>query len=234
VLASIVISAICYFLPPADWEFADPSYLAPRVKIGFLGKNQNHFRPSLNLAIEEEVDLDLEGYLKSIKEVHEQGKGKHWRDLGSFTTAAGKARLTSLDTHMEGGKEARLLQLIFLKNRTAYILTASTAKEDLPKFRKEIETAFRSLTLTDNLLENLNLEKQQKWEHEQHAFLLKCIEERKKFASLDALLADESFQKKTWGPFQQKVIEEIPEWGPYGQLLFLYEIQKKLFDREHS
>ncbi len=227
----------CYFIPPKGWEFADPSHLSPRVQVGFVMVNKNNsFNPSLNLAIEEKVEVGMEEYLKCIKARHEKEHKNRWRDLGSFATPAGTARLTSLDTKTEGG-EARLLQLILIKDKQAYILTAAASKEDFGQHHQEFEKAFRSLQLTDDLLKNLGDSAKQACLQARDILLTKWKAGLKEANSAETHFADEKFQKEAWLPFQKCVLSQGSVWGPYGQLLFLRDAQKELiilFDRSRG
>lgn len=234
VLALLSVQAeatFCYFSPPDEWQFADQAQLSPRVQVAFIGDARKSFRPSLNLAIEENVDLSLPEYLKCIKTLHEKEAGSRWRDLGSFQTLAGLAHLTSLDKKTKGG-DARLLQLILIKDKKAYILTGASSKEEFFDFYKDFEKAFRSLCFTDNLMEGLTgAEKQASFTQLKNDLLKKWKEDAEKFSSAETHFTDERFQKEIWIPFQQRVVSEATEWGRYGQLLFLKETQKELFEQ---
>lgn len=221
--------AFCFFTPPTHWEFADPVKLAPRVKVGFVGRPQNNSRPSLNLAIEEGIDLPLEEYLLCLKNLYAKRPENRWRDLGSFRTAAGAAHLISLDTTISG-QELRLLQLIFLQDRTAYILTAGAAKSDFALYYKDFETAFRTLHVTQDLLLALSdPSRQQKCRCAQEALQDKWKDHLDQFSTAEVHFNEERFQNEEWIPFQKRIQCEGKEWGPYGQLLFLQETKKQLF-----
>lgn len=227
ILTSAFLFSYCYFIPPKGWEFADPSTLSSRVRVAFVGKSGWGFSPSVNLAIENEVEGDIENYLQQVKEIHEKTPNTRWRDLGPFTTLSGPARLTSVDLHSPRG-DARLLQLIFLKDKVAYILTATAGKEEFFKLQKEFEGALHSFRLTDNLLENLSESKQKEWQKMRQEILVKWKEKEADFDSPQAHFEDKKFQKSHWLPFQKKIVKEGKELGPYGQLLFLYEVQSEL------
>lgn len=150
-------AALCTFTPPEKWEFINTDKLPARVKIGCIGPDKNGFRPSLNLAIEEGVGGTIEEYLRSVKALYGKERENRWRDLGAFQTLAGPARLTSVDIKTKNG-EARLLQLILLQDRTAYILTAVSRKEEFSELQKTFERAFCSLHLSDDRLESQETE----------------------------------------------------------------------------
>ncbi|MBI2743485.1 MAG: hypothetical protein HYX48_06165 [Chlamydiales bacterium] len=223
-------SAHCLFTPPEKWEFADPTYLSPRVVVGFIGELRKNFRPSLNLSIEDGVEVEIGEYLKSVKALHEKEPGRRWRDLGSFSTLAGQAHLTSLDTKAKNG-EARLLQLILLRDKKAYTLTAAVSKEEFFDYYKDFEKTFRSVRLVDDLLDSLqDPSKKEACILAKNQLRKQWNDSREKFSSSETHFTDQTFQKEVWIPFQQRIANETSEWGPYGQLAFLLETQQELFN----
>lgn len=140
----------CFFQPPPNWEIADSKMLAKSSIIGFLDKSKSGFCPSINLATEK-ITVSKQEYL-AIVQRNCTLKKKKWRHLGTIQTKAGEAELTEIETKTKFGP-ARLLQMIFIRSGTAYILTAGALKKDFGKQANQIETAMRSLTLTDDLFE---------------------------------------------------------------------------------
>lgn len=148
-----LLAFVCTFTPPDQWEAADTRSFPPHVKVAYLGKNKQNFTPSLNLAVEEGVEGSLEEYLKCVKARFEKDRNNRWRDLGPFQTPAGPARLTSIDMQLKND-EARLLQLILVKDRVAYILTAAASKKEFPELQKLFERTFCSLQLNADPVES--------------------------------------------------------------------------------
>ncbi len=140
---------ICHFSPPAGWEIAQLQDPSPYVQIGFIGKGSSEFRPSINLAFEE-IDISLKEYLKAVKETHLLEPGTKWRDLGKFNFQAGIGRLTEINSSSPWG-EVKILQALFVKDQTAYILTAACLKEDFPKIQSSLLTSLQSLRLSPDL-----------------------------------------------------------------------------------
>ncbi len=140
----------CYFIPPKGWEFANPEKRPGHVHIQFLGKNTKGFTPSINLA-SEPAQLSMHEYLKTVKKIHESDRTNSWRDLGKIKTQSGEAYLTEIESRNTSGA-VRILQLLLLKDRTVYILTASALKEEFAAFYKDFERAFKSLTVTHDLI----------------------------------------------------------------------------------
>ncbi len=93
----------------------------------------------------EETSASLSEYLKAVKAIHEQGKHQ-WRALGKVRTNAGLAQLTEMDSGSEWGP-IRILQLILIKDGSAYVLTAAALREEFAEYYQQIQSAFRSLTL---------------------------------------------------------------------------------------
>jgi hypothetical protein len=209
-------ASFCFFLPPQGWEITDPTTLSPRVKIAFVKPKNQGFFPSMNLSVEK-TSVSLSEYLKAVKAIHEQDRNNHWRALGKVHTATGLAQLTEIDTTSEWGP-VRMLQLILLKEGHAYVLTAAALKKEFSKFYKEIQTAFRSLTLTTNLLSCIPLlEKQEGLKQKQE--------------SLFGVAKEEHFQEKYWPSFQQEVLTQFAEMGAYWQVLLLKQTQEELATR---
>lgn len=220
-------SSLCFFTPPAGWDIADPRSLSPRVKIAFLKSTSNGFCPSINLAVEE-TSVSLNEYLKAVKMIHEQDRSNHWRALGKVKTNAGLAQLTEIDSKTEWGA-IRILQLIFLKDGQAYVITASALREEFSNYYKEIQSAFRSLTLSSDLLGNIpQTERREMLKAKQHQLILAAQEMLTSSKESKNLLEDSHFQEKHWIPFQQAVLSSFNDMGAFWQVLILRSAQEKL------
>lgn len=217
----------CYFIPPKGWDLADQSKLSPRVKICFLGKTSKNLRPSINLATEE-VNISLKAYVDIIKRDCAKDPNTRWRDLGKYQTPLGEGRLTEREVKTEWGV-SRQIQLMVIKDRRAYILTAGADKEEFPRFYKDFEAVLRSLNFADDLTASYPAEKRSSLRE----LIGKLQTDFKKttnpkIATEDAL---DDFLKQSWEPFQQKVINDFTEMGPYWQILLLRDIQYQLLKR---
>ena len=198
-------SSFCYFVPPEGWEIADPKGDSTRVKMSFLKNTGKGFCPSINLAIEE-TQVTPSEYLKAVRAIHEQDRDRHWRTLGKVRTAAGLAQLTEIDTKTEWGP-ARILQLIHLKEGKAYILTAAALKEEFSSYYKEIQTAFRSLTLTNDLVGEIPQ-----------------LERRDSLRTKEEQLTSD----KGWDAFQDTILSQFGDMGAFWQVLVLREAKEKM------
>lgn len=214
-----------YFVPPQKWELADPKQLSPRVKMGFIGSTNRELKPSLNLAIEP-VNVTIAEYVAAVKKIHESDPNNRWRDLGKFSTAAGEGQLTEIESKSEWGN-VRLLQLIVIKNNFAYIITASALKEEFSKFYRDFQSAFRTFTITSDLIGAVqNTDQRQKLEKLSDNLTTKF--RATKGTSLEEKFADPEFQKASWISFQNAIIHDFSEMGAYWQVLMLQSTHEKL------
>lgn len=188
------------FSPPKNWEVAKPDSLAPKVKIGFFGKAKGYFPPSINLAVEP-TEADLNAYLKAVQKLYSADKDKRWRNLGSFSTKAGPAVLTSLDFSVDED-QVRVLQLILIKNKKAYLLTGASAKAECAKNQKVLLDSFSSLDLLSDISNSIKDPSKKELLHQR---------------TKDLLLSPET----GWSEFQSFLLKEFKNQGICWQILFL-------------
>ncbi len=199
----------CTFLPPKGWEIAQLKTPSPHIKIGFVGKGSGEFRPSLNLALEEGVDVSLKEYVKAVKELQMAESGAAIRDLGPFSMRCGSGRLLEITNPSPWG-ELRILQALFVEEKNAYILTAAVLKKDFPKFQKELLESLGSLTLTDDLFSQI-----------------KNPEERNEFVSFFATLGTRG-KEEEWQMLQTRLSSHAT-LGPYWVFLVLQKGHTKIY-----
>ncbi len=226
-IAEHTSSSLCFFTPPQGWEIADPRQLSPHVKVAFLKNTGTGFRPSINLAVEE-TSVSMHEYLKAVKGIHEQDRNNRWRALGKVKTQAGLAQLTEIDSKTEWGP-IRILQLIFLKDGHAYVITASALREDFSTYYQEIQATFRSMTLSSDLLSNIpQTDRRDMLKTKQHQ-LFQAAEAALQSPSVPKnLFEDPKFQKEHWLPFQETVVNSFGDMGAFWQVLLLKGTQEKL------
>jgi len=205
---NFIVGSLPLFAPPDEWEFAAAKNTDSCIQAGFLGKGSTPFRPSMNLAIEE-VDVNLKQYLKAVKEIHLHSPGTTWRDLGKFVTLSGTGRLTEISTPSSFGN-IKMLQMILIKDKVAYIMTGAAIKEDFLRLQDIFTKSFQSLRLEADLFSSLGQEKKQKFE----LF----------FKSIDTNHAEETAQ---WNHLQTMVLD-TPEMGRYWQALVLKRGYEKI------
>jgi hypothetical protein len=200
-----LFASICYFQPPAEWELVHPKQHTGHVQVGFVGKTSTQFRPSINLATEK-VDVSLKEYVKSVRQLHLEENGTSWRDLGKFSMKAGFGRLTEITNSCAWG-EVKMLQALFVKEGTAYILTAAALKEDMIRYQRDFLRTLQSLQITEDLLGE---------KEELKAF----------FAGLGSAPVEE--KKDQWADLQKLVIEKHPEMGSHWHFLVLKDGYAKI------
>jgi len=198
------------FDPPAGWECALPEKISPCIQIGFLGTGSTSFRPSINLSIEE-IDVGLKEYLKAVKEIYSGQAGTNWRDLGKFKSRAGEGRLTEISSTCPIGP-IKMLQMILVSGKTAYILTGAAIKEEFLRFQETFMKSFQSLRLSKDLFSPLPSEKKARFE---------------KFFSE---ISDEQSEKEAkWADLQALVNQDGQEMGNYWQILVLKSGREKIY-----
>ena len=220
VLGSLGARDYGFFTPPHNWELVDPKKLSPGVKIGFIGPTKKELRPSINLAIEE-VNVSLSDYVLAVKKIHEADPNNRWRDLGKFWTHSRESRLTEIESRSEYG-QIRLMQLITLKNKTAYIITASALKEEFSNFYQDFQSVFRFFNVTADLIGALpDPTKRYNLQSQIDSLGAVLNEARPSNASLEKAFSQEEFQKKSYPPFQNSIIHDYSAMGAYWQVLVL-------------
>ncbi len=198
---------ICYFVPPAGWEIAKLANPSPFIQIGFIGKGSTSFRPSINLAFEDDA-VNLKEYVKSVKKIHLSDPNTKCRDLGKFNMRAGEGHLLDITVSASHG-EIKQYQALFVKDNRAYILTIAVLKEDLPQFQSAMIQSLQTLNLIPDLYAPLD-EKQK-------------AELRDFFARLENGDVSLESKKKQLERMQQTLAEKFAQIGPHWHYLVLSE-----------
>lgn len=218
----------CFFTPPAGWDFADPKILAPRVKIAFVGKTRSALAPSIILA-EEDIKVGSSEYLKAVQIIYKKARKTSCRNMGSLQTQAGLAHLMQIDTETKYGP-LRKLQLIFIKDNKAYVLTTSALKKDFSVHSDAFHKTLLSFACTCDLYAPLGQELQADLELLENALVNKWRGFPKQEIGSEDFFNTAEFQKSYWLPLQKKVLEDCKEQGAYWQMLVLKSIYKRLLD----
>ena len=215
IASQCLASDICFFTPPPQWECVKSQRLSNHVQIGFLGKGEKAFRPSLNCATEE-IDLSLKEYIKAVRAIHEEMQ-MPWRDLGEFSCKAGKGRLAEITGQSPCG-DVKMLQMIFVKDKMAYILTGAVLGEEFASQRETLLTAIRSMDVVQDLFSPIGDE-------------LKRSSLKQMYMSFETLPQDK--QQSAWEQLQRE-IGELSSLGTHWQFLALQEGHQKLFGKNPS
>jgi hypothetical protein len=203
-IISLKCYSVCYFIPPKNFEVADPKALSQEVLIGFIKKGSS-FNPSLNLA-EEKTKASLSEYVKAIKNIYKNDKNSFFRELGALETKAGTAALVEISSRSTCG-EIRLMQAVLISDGIAYVLTSCCSKEDFMKYLPDFMNSFKSLSLTNDLLSE--------------------IKEKEEKELLEKILSDFKV-KKNFLDLEKHVSNNYLELGSYWKILFLKEAYKSI------
>lgn len=232
--------SVVLFTPPMGWHMADPSELPPHIRIMVLGKGPSTVRPSLSLNIHS-YDGTLKQYLKMVKATNE-AQGYEWKDLGTIRTEAGNASLSQFDQKNPHGV-IRLMQVILIKNKMAYVLTASSLADEFSLFYKDFFAAMRSLRVTKDPIDLLTSSQQktqlrnaiQSVKSQWLAEIAKKKTENTKKEPQElaaAVFNSPDFQKSVWLPFKEMISQKYGMMGADWQNIVLNNTEKDLFDTQ--
>lgn len=205
------------FCPPKKWEIVDARALSPRVTVGFVKKLGSGFSPSINLATEKIRCTEME-YLKTVRSLYEADRETRWRDVGTIHTKAGDARLTEIDMKSKWGP-VRMMQMLFIRGDTVYILTAAAPKKQFSKYTDDFHQCFTSFSLEDDLLKMMQTEE----ELSLITNKINCLKETKGKLSLEKN-ADSSLWQKECSATEKFLSESFPHHGAYWQMLMMKHI----------
>jgi hypothetical protein len=135
------------FTPPAKWQYIMLPETASYIKATFIDNNGSSLKPSINIATED-ISISEAAYIKAAKACHDEDPSTNWRKIGKITTLAGIATLAEIDSQNNFGK-LKMLQMIFVKDKKAYIITGASKKEDFASCAQKILQAIRSFRLID-------------------------------------------------------------------------------------
>ena len=201
---------VCFFLPPEGWQAARPQGLSEYVEIGFVGKSSESFSPSISLA-KEGIDCGLKEYVQAVKEIHLAEANTQYRDLGPFAMKGGKGRLIQLSNPSTWG-DLTLFQAILVKDKMAYILTASMLKQEMASLQKEVIASLQSLDVKPDLWTDLDELKQS---------VQTVIGEK----------AADTQNEQKWTALQKLIEQETKHLGAHWQYLALKETHAQIFGR---
>jgi len=208
------------FIPPTKWNAVDESLLSPRVVTAYVDRSSTGFLPSINLAIEN-TDLDLKEYLRYAKALHQSDTKTRWREIGQFLTKAGKGQLTAIDMESKWGP-VRMLQLIIMANKKAYILTASASKADFPFFHGQFKDAFSSFSITEDLTSLVHPTEKRK----ELSIHLETFE--KEISKLNQKNHDPDALNHLWTTLYQFLDKDHHEMGSYWRLQILTMLKTRV------
>lgn len=217
------------FTPPTGWGLASRETLTPAIKVMVVGKGQNEYPPSINLATENWSGT-LKDYLKVIKDLND-AQCTDFKDLGKVKTEAGDAVLTQEDIATKWG-DVRQMHLFYLHNGVVYILTAASLKEEFPKYYKEFFNSMTSLRINKGVFEMIADQKRREMLSIASDKVVNAFKEMmvKQSLSSSQVFMSADFQKTYWEPFKTMVLKDYADMGDNWQNMMLGQIQTTMIN----
>ncbi len=147
---------IPFFTPPKEWVIANPKTYTKYIKVAFTKNEKTICRPTINLSVQE-TDMDLDEYTNEAKKAHEIDPNITYKILGTIDLLNEnlKASLSEV-TKTAYSIDYKILQMIFVKYQTAYILTAACKKQDIINYYPTFIESFKTFELIDDLFSKVN------------------------------------------------------------------------------
>jgi len=147
------------FSPPPNWEYIILPETPPCIKATFVGESSSPLKPSINIA-QENISISEEAYLKAVKAIHDEEPNTKWKKTGKITTQVGIATLAEIDSKNSLG-DLKMIQMILIKDKVAYIITGAAVKEDFPKIVQQLLQSCRSFHFEEKRMKPIpnNMEK---------------------------------------------------------------------------
>jgi hypothetical protein len=203
-----------------------------------VGPSASTLPPSMNLSYEPYKGT-LKQYLKTVKNMN-IADGNDWKDLGSIKTEAGTANLSQVDVKSQWGT-LRRMEIILIKNRYVYILTACALKDEFSKYYADFFRSMRSLTIVKDAYEMVSDKKLRtqlkadadKLMKEWQTLISQKQKENDQMMSLQAIqetvFNSEDFQKNIWSPFNEMLKQKYSQMQPEWHSLFIQKLKDQLF-----
>jgi len=135
-----------FLTAPKKWQcIAEKEALPTKVMAIYIGSGKKGFTPSINVATEE-TEVALGDYINLAKRHHESQIDTTCYNLGSLETTSGNVELLQIDKKTQWG-EVRFLQATLIKEKTAYVLTATCLEEEYAEYYPQFLQAFQSFNI---------------------------------------------------------------------------------------
>ena len=204
-----------YFIPPQGWEVADPSVNGELTRAAFVSKS--HPGASMGLSLEP-TRSSLKEYISDIEQEFKKDPNVRWRDVGPYTTSSGQGRLVEIEMKSPIG-DLRMLQLIFIHGKMAYVVTTSAPKQTFAQLAPVFKKTLQSFTCTSDLAAQVSdLVKQEKLKNLLRDAKAALQAKRKTVESSPEPFAD--------GVLQKAVLSDFPEMGALWQIAVLQMAQE--------
>lgn len=134
------------FDPPKKWQcITDKDGLPAKVEAVYMGNGAHGFNPSINIAMEE-TNLPLADYVKMAQGYHEKQPHTKCLLLGSCNCRAGSMELLQIEQITSWG-EVRFLQAAFVKDKMAYVVTATCLEKDYDEYYQKFLQSLQTFNL---------------------------------------------------------------------------------------
>lgn len=197
IIQKLFSSPVPYFYVPHDWEMVDPKHYSDLIKISFVKNQKTFIRPSINLAIQK-TSLTLNEYVNIAKQNHMADSQTNFIILDKTQLKQGEAIICKIDKTSES-LDLDMLQMIFIKDEYAYVLTGATKKNDMVSYYKMFMKSFLSFELVDDVFLLISNQREKKDlllkidDIKSSSNILKKREKQKKLKSFEKYL-DKKFQ----------------------------------------
>jgi hypothetical protein len=138
-----------YFSEPKGYEIVNPKAYTECIKIGFIKKKLNTFSDSINLATQI-TSLTLDEYIKEVEKTINEDNNSKWEKIGFLKTKNFNVYLAKIEKNTKFGK-VKMLQMYYLENEIAYVLTLASLKEDFLNNLKEFNLVLDSFRLSSDI-----------------------------------------------------------------------------------
>jgi len=206
---------ITYFHCPINWAAANPKNYPKYIKISFVENKKSVCKPSLNLAIEP-TSLNLDDYAAEATKIYINDPKTNYQMLEKIPLKQGKAFLCKINKNVNK-VDFEMLQMIFIKNNIAYVLTGACKKNDMIENYRLFMKAFLTFETTDDIFSLINDE-------------MKKEELKKLISNLDKNLkgSNKAQKQKNLISFEKFLDKKFENLGKYFQVLLLEYILKKI------
>ncbi|NGX55815.1 MAG: hypothetical protein K1060chlam5_00042 [Candidatus Anoxychlamydiales bacterium] len=143
-----------YFIEPKDYQIVNPNAYTKHVKIGFIKKSLSSFSNSINLATQE-TSLNIDEYSKEVERTINQDENSKWSKIGFFKTKNYSVYLAKIEKLTKFGN-VQMLQMYYIENNFAYVITAASLKENFLKNLKIFKEVIESFEISDDIFSFLH------------------------------------------------------------------------------
>lgn len=133
--------------PPKGWEcITDTSQLPQKILKLYVGGSKSKFTPSINIASEESA-ATIEDYVRAAKMYHESQPNVKCTLMGKVDSKSGlPLHLMQIDTSTQMGN-VRFIQAITIKNKVAYVITATCLQEEFSHLSSQFFKAIQTFSI---------------------------------------------------------------------------------------